>query len=59
MTPDISYLNIMRSFRISTPLNELIKQECKRRNTDFSAFIRLAVLSSVQNRPNHSEEVTA
>ena len=34
----------MRSFRVSEHLEEMIKQECKRRNTDFSSFMRAAAL---------------
>jgi hypothetical protein len=31
---------LVRSFRVSEDLEEMIKQECKRRNTDFSSFMR-------------------
>jgi hypothetical protein len=41
---------LMRSFRVSEHLEEMIKQECKRRNTDFSSFMRDAVLGAMRNR---------
>ena len=40
----------MRSFRISEDLEEMIKQECKRRQTDFSSFMRAAALGAMRNR---------
>ena len=44
---------LMRSFRISEHLEEMIKQECKRRNTDFSSFMRAAALGAMRNRTHH------
>jgi hypothetical protein len=41
---------LMRSFRVSEHLEEMIKQECKRRNTDFSSFMRDAALGAMRNR---------
>ena len=41
---------LMRSFRVSEHLEEMIKQECKRRNTDFSSFMRAAALAAMRNR---------
>jgi hypothetical protein len=41
----------MRSFRVSEQLEELIMNECKRRNTDVSKFIRDACLDAICNRP--------
>ena len=35
---------------ISEHLEEMIKQECKRRNTDFSSFMRAAALGAMRNR---------
>jgi len=43
----------MRSFRISEHLEEMIKQECKRRQTDFSSFMRAAALGAMRNRTGH------
>ena len=47
----------MRSFRVSEHLEEMIKQECKRRKTDFSSFMRVAALGAMRNRPNHRGDV--
>jgi hypothetical protein len=44
---------IVRSFRISEHLGEMIKQECKRRNMDFSSFMRAAALGAMRNRTYH------
>jgi hypothetical protein len=44
---------LMRSFRVSEHLEEMIKQECKRRNTDFSSFMRAAALAAMRNRTHH------
>ncbi len=44
---------LMRSFRISEDLEEMIKQECKRRKTDFSSFMRTAALGAMRNRTYH------
>jgi hypothetical protein len=35
----------VRSFRISEELEEMIKNECQRRNLDFSTFVRYAALA--------------
>ena len=39
---------IVRSFRISEPLDELIEQECKRLDADFSSFMRTAAVSAMR-----------
>ncbi len=44
---------LMRSFRVSEALDEMVKAECKRRNTDFSSFMRNAVLGAMRNRTYH------
>jgi uncharacterized protein (DUF2336 family) len=44
---------IMRSFRISEHLQEMVKSECQRRNTDFSSFMRNAVMGALRNRIYH------
>ena len=44
---------LMRSFRVSEALDEMIKTELKRRNEDFSSFIRNAVLGAMRNRTYH------
>ena len=44
---------LVRSFRISEYLEEMIKHECKRRNTDFSSFMRAAALGAMRNRTHH------
>ena len=41
----------MRSFRLSEQLEELIMNECKKRNTDVSQFIRDACLDAICGRP--------
>jgi hypothetical protein len=41
----------MRSFRISVQLEELIMNECKRRNIEFSQFIRDAAIDAICGRP--------
>jgi hypothetical protein len=46
----------MRSFRVSVQLEELIMNECKKRNTDFSSFIRDACLDAIFNRPWQSDQ---
>ena len=43
----------MRSFRVSEHLQQIIKQECKRRNTTFSSFMRAAALGALRNRTYH------
>ena len=48
---------LMRSFRVSEHLEEMIKQECKRRNTDFSSFMRAAALGAMRNRTYHRGDV--
>ena len=46
---------IIRSFRVSEALEEMIEQECKRRNTDFSSFMRYAAVAACQ----HSRHIAA
>ena len=41
---------LMRSFRVSEDLEEMIEQECKRRKTDFSSFMRDAALAAMRSR---------
>jgi len=41
---------LVRSFRVSEDLEEMIKQECKRRQTDFSSFIRSVPLLEWRKR---------
>jgi hypothetical protein len=41
----------MRSFRLSEQLEELIMNECKRRNIEFSQFIRDAAIDAICGRP--------
>jgi hypothetical protein len=41
----------MRSFRLSEQLEELIMNECKRRNIEFSQFIRDAAIDAISGRP--------
>jgi hypothetical protein len=50
---------LMRSFRVSEHLEEMIKQECKRRRTDFSSFMRAAALGAMGNRTGHRGEITS
>jgi hypothetical protein len=50
---------LMRSFRVSEHLEEMIKQECKRRNTDFSSFMRAAALGAMRNRTYHRGDVSS
>jgi hypothetical protein len=40
----------MRTFRVSEQLQEMIEEECERRNTNFSAFIRYAVVIAMHYR---------
>ena len=49
----------MRSFRVSEDLEEMIKQECKRRQTDFSSFMRAAALAAMRNRTYHRGDVSS
>jgi hypothetical protein len=44
---------LVRTFRISEHLDEMIRQECKRRNIDFSSFMRNAALGAMRNRTYH------
>lgn len=41
----------MLSFRVSVRLEELIMNECKRRNIEFSSFIRDAAIDAICGRP--------
>lgn len=41
----------MRSFRVSVQLEELILNECKKRNIEFSSFIRDAAIDAICGRP--------
>jgi hypothetical protein len=50
---------LMRSFRVSEHLEEMIKQEGKRRDTDFSSFMRAAVLGAMRNRTHHRGDVSS
>jgi hypothetical protein len=50
---------LMRSFRVSEDLEEMIKQECKRRQTDFSSFMRAAALGAMRNRTYHRGDVSS
>jgi hypothetical protein len=50
---------LMRSFRISEHLEEMIKQECKRRKTDFSSFMRAAALGAMRSRTYHRGDVSS
>ena len=50
---------LMRSFRVSEDLEEMIKQECKRRKTDFSSFMRAAALGAMRNRTYHRGDVSS
>jgi hypothetical protein len=50
---------LIRSFRISEDLEEMIKQECKRRKTDFSSFMRAAALGAMRNRTYHRGDVSS
>jgi hypothetical protein len=43
---------LMRSFRVSEHLHEMIELECTRRKTNFSSFIRNAALGALRNRTN-------
>ena len=49
----------MRSFRVSEDLEEMIKQECKRRQTDFSSFMRAAALGAMRNRTGYRRDVSS
>jgi hypothetical protein len=49
----------VRSFRVSEDLEEKIKQECKRRNTDFSSFMRAAALGAMRGRMYHRGDVSS
>jgi hypothetical protein len=50
---------LMHSFRVSEHLEEMIKQECKRRKTDFSSFMRAAALGAMGNRTGHRGDVSS
>jgi uncharacterized protein (DUF1778 family) len=50
---------LVRSFRVSEDLEEMIKQECKRRQTDFSSFMRAAALGAMRNRTYHRGDVSS
>ena len=49
----------MRSFRVSEDLEEMIKQECKRRQTDFSSFMRAAALGAMRNRTYRRSDLSS
>jgi hypothetical protein len=49
----------MLSFRVSEDLEEMIKQECKRRNTDFSSFMRAAALGAMRRRTGYRGDVSS
>jgi hypothetical protein len=46
-----SNATLMRSFRISKDLDEVIKAEIQRRNTDFSSYVRDTLMDSIFCRP--------
>jgi hypothetical protein len=50
---------LIRSFRVSEDLEEMIKQECKRRQTDFSSFMRAAALGAMRNRTRPRGDVSS
>ena len=50
---------LVRSFRVGEDLEEMIKQECKRRQTDFSSFMRAAALGAMRNRTYHRGDVSS
>jgi len=43
----------------SEDLEEMIKQECKRRKTDFSSFMRAAALGAMRGRTYHRGDVSS
>ena len=51
--------SVVRSFRVSEHLEEMIEQECKRRNTDFSSFMRAAALGAMRSRTGHRGDVSS
>jgi Arc/MetJ-type ribon-helix-helix transcriptional regulator len=57
--PDRWKQMLMRSFRISETLDEQIKTECKRRRSDFSRFVRDAILLALRNRTYHGHDRSA
>jgi hypothetical protein len=50
---------LVRSFRVSEHLEEMIKQECKRRQTDFSSFMRAAAMGAMRSRTYHGGDVSS
>jgi hypothetical protein len=50
---------LVRSFRVSEDLEEMIKQECKRRQTDFSSFMRAAAMGAMRSRTYHGGDVSS
>jgi hypothetical protein len=50
---------LMRSFRVSEHLAEMIKRECKRRQTDFSSFMRAAALGAMRSRTYHRGDLSS
>ena len=50
---------LMRTFRVSEQLQEMIEQECERRNTNFSAFIRYAVVIAMHYRARQDADGTS
>jgi hypothetical protein len=47
MTEEIHSRKLVRTFRVSKALLEMIKAECCRRNMSISAFIRYAVVRAI------------
>jgi hypothetical protein len=45
----------MRSFRVGAHLHEMIRLECKRRNTNFSSFIRNAALGALRKNKREAQ----
>jgi hypothetical protein len=50
---------LVRSFRVSEDLEEMIKQECKRRQKDFSSFMRAAALGAMRSRTYRRGDVSS
>jgi hypothetical protein len=50
---------LVRSFRVSEDLEEMIKQECKRRQTDFSSFMRTAALGAMRSQTYRRGDVSS
>lgn len=55
---DVLLCKRMKSFRVSKALDDCIRNECEKRHTDFSSFIRDAAIEAMATRHGRDNEAT-